>query len=199
MSGGAEMPCSPFYEVKYMARLSFRPATLRKKSAHYATRSGIQNSDEAIKGLGGFIKLLSDMEKKGETKAHRTGEIKLPGGKAMYGFSVKIGGEGNPTLEHFGNIVRETEKGPVIDKEREPVVDVHEEEDRIEVLAELPGVMEKTITHVIKDDVLILNAGGNGRKYCKEVLLPAKASVLKTSYKNGIYRLILKKEKVGRL
>jgi len=182
-----------------MARLSFRPATLRKKSAHYSARSSvIKNTDEALKGLGGFLELLSDMEKKGEDKTQRTGEIKLPGGKAMYGFSVKIGGEGIPKLEHFGNIVRETENGAVIQKEREPVVDVHEEEDRIEVLAELPGVMEKTITHEIKDDVLILNAGGNGRKYCKEVQLPAKASVLKTSYKNGIYRLILKKETAGK-
>ena len=181
-----------------MPKLSFRPATLRKKSAHSAVKSGIKNADEALKGLGGFLDILSDIEKKGEDKAEGTGEIKLPGGKAMYGFSVKIGGEGIPKLEHFGNIVRETEKGPVIEKEREPVVDVHEEEDRIEVLAELPGVMEKTITHEIKDDVLILNAGGNGRKYCKEVQLPAKASVLKTSYKNGIYRLILIKEKVGK-
>jgi len=180
-----------------MPKLSFRPATLRKKSAHYAVKSDIKNSDEALKGLSGFLDILSDMEKKGEDKAERTGEINLPGGKAMYGFSVKIGGEGIPKMEHFGNIVRETEKGPVIEKEREPVVDVHEEEDRIEVLAELPGVMEKTITHEIKDDVLILNAGGNGRKYCKEVVLPAKASVLKTSYKNGIYRLILIKEKAG--
>ena len=181
-----------------MARLSFRPATLRKKSAQYTARSGIKNADEALKGLGGFLEILSDMEKKGEDKAEGTGEIKFPGGKAMYGYSVKIGGEGIPEMEHFGNIVRKTENGPVIQKEREPVVDVHEEEDRIEVLAELPGVMEKTITHEIKDDVLILNAGGNGRKYCKEVQLPAKASVLKTSYKNGIYRLILKKETAGK-
>ncbi|MCE8423683.1 MAG: Hsp20/alpha crystallin family protein [Candidatus Methanoperedens sp.] len=181
-----------------MARLSLRPATLRKKSAHYPVRSNIKNADEALKGLGGFLELLTDMEKKGEEKAKRTGEIKLPGGKAMYGFSVKIGDEGIPALTHFGNIVRETEKGPVVEKEREPVVDIHEEEDRIEVIAELPGVMEKTITHEIKDGVLILNAGGDGRKYCKEVVLPAKASVLKTSYKNGIYRLILKKEKAGK-
>jgi HSP20 family protein len=180
-----------------MPRLSFRPSTLRKKSAQYAVKSGIKNADDALKGLSGFLDIVSDMEKKGEDKAERIGEINLPGGKAMYGFSVKIGGEGIPKMEHFGNIVRETEKGPVIEKEREPVVDVHEEEDRIEVLAELPGVMEKTITHEIKDDVLILNAGGNGRKYCKEVVLPAKASVLKTSYKNGIYRLILIKEKAG--
>jgi HSP20 family protein len=181
-----------------MRKLSFRPGTLRNKSARYAARSGVANADEALKGLGGFLELFSDMEKKGEEKTERTGEIKLPDGKAMYGFSVKIGGEGIPKLEHFGNIVRETEKGTVVEKEREPVVDVHEEEDRIEVIVELPGVMEKTITHVIKDDVLILNAGGNGRKYCKEVQLPDKASVLKTTYKNGIYRLILKKEKADK-
>ncbi len=178
-----------------MARLSVRPGRLRRKSANLSATSGIRNADKVLKGLGSFLDILSDMEKKGETNSERKGEIELPGGKVMYGFSVKMGGAGVPSLEHFGNIVRETPKGPVVEEEREPAVDIHEEEDRIEVIAELPGVEQKSITHEIKDDVLILNAGSIGRKYSKEVLLPAKASVLKSSYKNGIYRLILKKEK----
>jgi len=178
-----------------MAKLSIRPGTLRRKSANLSATSGIRNADKVLKGLGSFLDFLSDMEKKGEMNSERKGEIELPGGKAMYGFSVKMGDTGIPSLEHFGNILRETPEGNVVEEEREPAVDIHEEEDRIEVIAELPGVEQKSITHEIKDDVLILNAGSVGRKYSKEVLLPSKASVLKTSYKNGIYRLILKKEK----
>ena len=66
-----------------MARLSFRP------SAKYSRGSSFINAEEAIKGLGGFLKTLSEMEQKGETNKEGTGEINLPGGKAMYGYSVK--------------------------------------------------------------------------------------------------------------
>jgi HSP20 family protein len=148
---------------------------------------------ELFKGLGSFIELVSEMEKKGQEKVERTGEIEIPAGKAMYGFSVKLGGAGLQ-VERFGNIVRETEKGAVVEEVREPFVDIFEEAESIEVIAELPGVEEKDISHEIKDDVLILSAAGDGRKYSKEVLLPSRATLLRTAYKNGIFRLTLKKE-----
>ncbi|MBU4340240.1 MAG: Hsp20 family protein, partial [Euryarchaeota archaeon] len=97
--------------------------------------------------------------------------------------------------ERFGNIVRETEKGAVVEEMREPFVDIFEEAENIEVIAELPGVEEKDITYEIKDDVLLLKASGDSRKYSKEVLLPCKAAVLKTAYKNGVFKLTLNKEK----
>lgn len=148
---------------------------------------------ELLKGLGSFIELVSEMAEKGEERVERTGEIETPAGKAMYGFSVKIGGAGLQ-VERFGNIVKETEKGPVVEEIREPFVDIFEEADSIEVIAELPGVEEKDITYEIKDGVLLLKADGDGRKYSKEVLLPCKAAVLRTAYKNGVFKLTLKKE-----
>lgn len=165
---------------------------------HAAKRSepaggGIGSIGEMFKGLGSFIDLVSEMEEKGQEKVERTGEIKTPGGKAMYGFSIKMGGLG-PTIERFGNIVRETEKGPVVEEMREPFMDLFEEAGGLEVIAELPGVEEKDISCEIKDGVLIVSTGGDGRKYRKEVLLPCKASILKTSYRNGIFKLSLKKE-----
>jgi len=147
-----------------------------------------------FKGLGSFIELVSEMAEKGQEKVERTGEIETPAGKAMYGFSVKIGGKGLQ-VERFGNIVRETEKGAVVEEMREPFVDIFEEAENIEVIAELPGVEEKDITYEIKDDVLLLKASGDSRKYSKEVLLPCKAAVLKTAYKNGVFKLTLNKEK----
>jgi len=153
---------------------------------------GIANVGDVFKGLGSFIEIVSEMAEKGQDKVERTGELR--GGKAMYGFSVKIGGAGIPHVERFGNIVRETEKGPVVEEMREPFVDIFEEAENIEVIAELPGVEKKDITYEIKDDVLLLKASGDGRKYSKEVLLPCKAAVLKTAYKNGVFKLTLKKE-----
>lgn len=178
-----------------MARLSVRPGTLRKKPEQYTAVPGIRNADDILKSFGSFLKLLSDMEKKGETKKQGTGEINLPGGKAMYGFSVKIGGAGKPQYAHIGNVMHDTESGRVVEDTREPIVDLHEENDQLEIIAELPGVHEKDISYEIKEDIIILNANSEDRKYSKEILLPSKVAFLKSSYKNGIYRLILKKEK----
>ncbi len=175
-----------------MRRISIRPHTKKKTQAHVDV--GVAGLGDMLKGLGSFIDIVSEMEEKGEEKVERTGEINIPGGKAMYGYSIKIGGLG-PVIEHFGNIVRETEKGPVVDEIREPFVDIFEENENIEVIAELPGVEEKDIKYEIKDDILALKAAGDSRKYSKEVQLPCKASVLKAIYKNGVFRLNLKKEK----
>jgi HSP20 family protein len=179
---------APAHEVKIMRR-TIRPRP--GKRPELSTGIGI---GEVFKGLGSIIELVSEMAEKGQEKVERTGEIETPAGKAMYGFSVKIGGKGLQ-VERFGNIVRETEKGTVVEEVREPFVDIFEEADRIEVIAELPGVEEKDISYEVKDDVLIIKAAGDERKYSKEVLLPCKAIVLKTSYKNGVFKLTLNKEK----
>jgi HSP20 family protein len=176
------------YEVKIMRRTIIpRPG----KRPELSTGIGI---GEVFKGLGSIIELVSEMAEKGQEKVERTGEIETPAGKAIYGFSVKIGGKGLQ-VERFGNIVRETENGAVVEEVREPFVDIFEEADSIEVIAELPGVEEKDISYEVKDDVLIIKAAGDERKYSKEVLLPCKAIALKTSYKNGVFKLTLNKEK----
>ncbi len=177
-------------------RLSIRPHQTTKKIEPVDLSQSIGSLGEAFKGLGNFIELVSEMAEKGQKEVERTGEIKTPSGKAMYGLSVKIGSAGIPKVEHVGNIVRETEKGPVVEEIREPFVDIFEEtEDTLEVIAELPGVDEKDISYEIKDDVLILNASGDSRKYNKEMLLPYKVALINTGYKNGVFRLTLKKQK----
>ena len=174
--------------------ISVRPRKVKKRIEPVNVSQGIGYLGEVFSGLSNFIELVSEMAEKGQEQAERTGEVNLPSGKAMYGFSVKVGGIGPPRIERFGNIVRKTEKGPVVEEIREPFVDVFEEQDTLEVIAELPGIEEKDISYEIKGDVLILNASSGSRKYSKELLLPYKAALLRTDYKNGIFRLILKKQ-----
>jgi HSP20 family protein len=64
------------------------------------------------------------------------------------------------------------------------------------IVAELPGVNEKEIKTNLKGDILILEAGEEGkRKYYKEILLPAKVDFesKEESFKNGILEIKLKK------
>jgi HSP20 family protein len=152
-----------------------------------------------FRSLGGFMDLLSNLstlaqENGGEI--HRSGEMgeDKKGVKAVYGFSVKVGGAGQPVVEQFGN-VKETERGAVVDETREPMVDVFDEEDYLLVVAELPGVDEKDIHFEVEDDVLSLSASRGERKYRKEVLLPSavKTAGVTPSYRNGVFEIKLPK------
>ncbi len=177
-------------------RLNVKSYARKRKPGSINADIGSRSMCEIFKGIDSFIELVSEMAEKGQEKVERTGEIKTPrGARAMYGFSVKIGGAGIPQVERFGNIVKKTEQGPVVEEVREPFVDIFEETDSIEVIVELPGIEEKDISYEIKDEVLILNATSEGRKYTKDVLLPCKVSLPKTAYRNGIFKLTLKKQK----
>ena len=151
-----------------------------------------------FKGLGGLFDLVSKMAEEGKQEQSSTGETEILGGKgkAVYGFSVKMGLGGKPVIEQFGNI-QATDKGAVVAEVREPLVDVLDEGERLLVIAELPGVAAKDIQVKIKEDILELTAEREDRKYSKEVLLPSPvdASTMEQSYKNGILEIKLVKKK----
>ncbi len=119
-------------------------------------------------------------------------------GPYVYGFRITIGPDGKPQIEEFGN-VRRIQGRPVISEEREPLVDVFEEEDGVVVIAELPGVDKEKINCSVSEDKkkLIIRASNHGRKYYKEVELPVEVdpSSAKASYKNGVLEVRLKKIK----
>lgn len=151
-----------------------------------------------FKGLGDLIDLASKAAEKGEALG-KQGEFAstTKGGKefrGMYGFSVRTLAGGKPVVETFGNVVKKTPKGPVVEKAREPYVDVFHEGNQIKVIAELPGVTESEIKTEIKGDILTISTTGK-KEYTKELLLPAKVkeTPLKSNYHNGILEIELEK------
>ena len=155
-----------------------------------------------LTGLGNLIELVSEMAEEGKTELTRTGEIRGKGDlkdvRGVYGFTVKVGLGGEPTVETFGNI-KKTKAGPVVEEMREPLVDVFDEAEAIRIIAELPGVEPADIRVELRDDILTVTAEGKERKYTKEILLPAKgrADSLKTSYRNGILEVVIEKARKG--
>ena len=150
-----------------------------------------------FKGIEKLIDLAADLkEAGGEIK--KEGEIDLShlkkGMKGVFGFSVKTMTGGKTVVEPFGN-VKKTPKGPIVEEEREPIIDVFDEKDEIRVYAEMPGVNEEAISLELKGDILELKAVSKDRKYYKEVLLPAKVKpeTLTRSYKNGILEVRIHK------
>lgn len=161
--------------------------TEKKKDSDVSVGFGV---GELFKGIGNFIDLLSEMAEKGEeiTRTQEfTGKGKLKDLKGVYGFSVRFGGLGGPKVQSFGNI-KKTEAGPTVEEVREPMVDIFDEGDTVQVITELPGVEENDIKVDLKDDILNIFAEHGNRKYQKEILLSSKVKpeTLTISYKNGI-------------
>ncbi|MBU4466590.1 Hsp20/alpha crystallin family protein [Patescibacteria group bacterium] len=152
-----------------------------------------------LKGLEKFIDLAERAEEVGG-ELRKSGQIKGLGGRkdvrGVYGFTVRTGLGQKTRVEPFGNI-KKTKEGPKVSETREPIVDVFDEKDHILLIAELPGVDEKSIKIDLKKNILLLEAESKDRKYAKEILLPAKVDFesRKMNFKNGILELKFKKVK----
>lgn len=146
-----------------------------------------------FKGIGSLIDLASELAEKSPEGIVKEGQIGDDKGlKAVYGFSVKFGGGGRPTVQQFGN-VREEAKGPVVDDVREPMVDAFDEGDFILVVAEMPGLGESDVKYEIRGDILIVSGETGDRKYYKELLLPASVNEenVSCSSNNGVVEIKL--------
>jgi len=157
-------------------------------------------------------KLFHDMEKmmdeefKGFTSQvpkDYVKERKLPDGRTVkefgpfvYGYSVKIGPDGKPEVQEFGN-VKSSRLGPKVKEEREPLVDVIQTDGEVKVVVELPGVNKEDIKLHGTEDVLTISVEAPERKYYKEIKLPVKVRVkeARTQYKNGVLEVTLPKTK----
>ncbi len=128
-------------------------------------------------------------------------ERKLPDGSTVkewgpfvYGYSMKIGPDGKPEIQEFGNL-KKSLKGPQVKEEREPLVDVVETDNEVRVVAELPGVEKTDIKLHGTEDSLTVSVDTPHYKYYKEVTLPAKIKVkdAKSTYKNGVLEVVIPK------
>lgn len=133
-------------------------------------------------------------------------ERKLPDGSTIrkvgpivYGYSVTMGPDGKPEIREFGNIKPSSKARPGFELkyEREPLVDVIEEADSVRIIAELPGVEKKDIHLESADKHLTISVDTEGRKYYKELELPAEVDPqsAKATYKNGVLEVSLTKKK----
>jgi HSP20 family protein len=151
-----------------------------------------------LQGLGGFIDLVSKLAEQEGSTIQREGQFgdEKKGTKAVYGFSVRVGGGGKPQIEPFGNVVKNRGSGPVVEDEREPMIDAFDEEGYVLVIAEMPGVNESDIRFEVEGETLSIRARRGERKYAKEIQLPATVTEegAEAAYRNGIFELKLKKE-----
>ena len=132
------------------------------------------------------------------------GSVKREYGPFVYGYSVKIGPDGKPVIREFGNI----KPGPGgegqpplnLQEQREPLVDIIEEDDMLKVMAELPGVAKEDIRLYVTERTLTIDVETPGRRYSKELDLPAEVeeSSAKSTYRSGVLETVFRKRDRGR-
>jgi len=129
-------------------------------------------------------------------------ERKLPDGSTVkelgpfvHGYSMKIGPDGKPDIQEFGNIKKGLKGTPQVKEEREPLVDIVDTDKEMHVVVELPGVEKTDIKLHGTDDSITISVDTPQYKYYKDVELPAKIKVqeAKSTYKNGVLEVVLPK------
>ena len=119
-------------------------------------------------------------------------------GPYVYGFTMRVGPDGKPRIEEFGNVPKKFSTSE-LSEYREPLVDVMENDKNITVTAELPGVTKEDIELSLHNNnqTLVIKVDTAERKYYKEVALPDRVndSKVKATYNNGILDIIFEREK----
>ncbi|MGD9395960.1 MAG: Hsp20/alpha crystallin family protein [Candidatus Thorarchaeota archaeon] len=111
----------------------------------------------------------------------------------VFGFSMKVGPDGKPIIQRFGN--PPMDEGTEMTPSLEPLVDVVEEDDEIIVVAEVPGVEKEEIKVRIKGTALTIHADNPHRPYHKVIELPSRVQKedAKSAIRNGVLEVRLKK------
>lgn len=170
----------------------------------FGTSSSIHGGKFKSSGLIGLINDLAKLAEKSQTYQKR---INL-GKRGVIDFrvtsrplrqsyttkpavSVKVGKPKRETSPTGASMASTT--GSI--EEREPIVDVFEEEDYIKVMVELPGVEENQIKLDIEGNSLTISTDAPTRKYHKKVELPSPVikDGIESNYRNGILEVKLKK------
>ena len=120
-------------------------------------------------------------------------------GPHVWGFSMRVGPDGKPVINQFGNVPQRlapTAGGKAKRGEepaREPLVDLIEADKETTVVAEVPGVAKEDIRLDAKEDSLEIDVEKGERKYHKVVQFkaPVKPETAKATYKNGVLEVRL--------
>ncbi|MHA1940841.1 MAG: archaeal heat shock protein Hsp20 [Candidatus Hodarchaeales archaeon] len=119
----------------------------------------------------------------------------------VWGFRMTSGPDGRPRIERFGNTPQKISSGKGKYRpspEREPLIDVIEDNDVIRVIAEIPGVQKQNIDLSSTDKSLLIQAESEDlrRKYYKELELPCTVipDSASAKFKNGVLEVELKKD-----
>ncbi len=120
-------------------------------------------------------------------------------GPYVYGFTYKVGPDGKPSFQEFGNMPRNRSRVGESAKEgyREPLTDINEDDKNVYITYELPGVDKSDIKLTINDNNMELSVENASRKYYKNVDFsnPVNVNSAVAKFTNGVLDVTLEKVK----
>ena len=154
--------------------------------------------DNLFKGLNRFVGIISDMVETGKSLSQFSGETgdlskqnKIQG---RYDFSIGFCDGSKESMDQIREVAgRKAKKSKEIINEFEPAYDIYEEEDRIIVVMEMPGVSEENIAISQFGRELEIVAENSFRKYRKKIQLSIepKNTDISKFVKNGILKITI--------
>lgn len=156
-----------------------------------------KRADSAPEELGNFSEINAIIARFLKDVAKDFNEFSDVGPKSqpiIYGFNVRIGPNGEPVINSFGN-VRPSKPKVNFSEEREPLIDIIDVENIVTVLAEMPGIDRKSIRVTAAPDEIVIEAREAARNYYKAVRLPTSVDPTKSEsrFHNGVLQLDFKK------
>lgn len=147
-----------------------------------------------------FQKLVEEMQRNLQDAFKNFGTD--PSKSFVGGFQVKVGPDGKPTFNTFGNkpSVKPNAQGgsipSIVSDEREPLTDVIDEGKHIAITIEIPGVARDDIDLNMNETELEISVDTEKRKYHKSIKLPARVdpTTTKATYNNGILDVTVAKK-----
>jgi HSP20 family protein len=123
-----------------------------------------------------------------------SGELREAADPLIYGFSMRVGPDGMPSIQQFGNA-----GPPALSRSdpaaREPLTDIREDGEKVTVIMELPGVDKKDIRVTAEDRDLELEVDSPDKRYSKHLDLPCDVlpDSAKANYKNGVLEVTMRR------
>ena len=133
-----------------------------------------------------FRKIMERMMK--ESESNQVGQY----GPFIYGFSYKVGPDGKPNFQEFGNVPTRPAIGNQQESSaREPLTDINYDDQHAYVTFELPGVSRDDIDLKVSEENVTINVQNSQRKYYKSIDMTEqiKPETAKAKFSNGILDL----------
>lgn len=119
----------------------------------------------------------------------------------VYGFSISGGPDGKPIIQEFSNTFDEPDEESCETEDyespinEEPLLDVIENPEDVRVIAEVGGYNPEDIRIKVNGRMVNIEARKGKRTFSRKISLPAevKQAETKTTYKNGVLEIVLKK------
>jgi HSP20 family protein len=136
--------------------------------------------------------------------ANQKGKPPKPGQPFVYGFSLRVGPDGKPQFNEFGNTQNAAPKVSTETSDatpgveglpREPLADVIEHDKTVSITMEIPGVQKEDVHLDVAPDKVTLRVDA-GRKYFKEIALPCRVvpKSADATFNNGVLDLTIERE-----